>query len=195
MKPIAIVLILILVAGAAVLLNLRSTLGGEVQEASTEAEAPSLYDLATETLEGEAVGLEGYRGQVALVVNVASKCGLTPQYEGLQKLHTELSERGFTVLGFPSNDFRDQEPGSPAEIRAFCEKNYGVTFPMFAKRVVTGEEKDPVYQLLTRELEEPTWNFTKYLVDRDGRVLLRFPPQTKPDDPELRASIEEALGG
>lgn len=183
-----------LLAGTAFYLQ-RSTVGGSVQtaHANETTEAPSFYSLQTRTLEGEEVSLTDYEGKVALVVNVASKCGLTPQYEGLEALHGELADRGFTVLGFPSNDFMNQEPGSPEEIRAFCSSTYGVTFPMFEKSQVKGEAKSPVYERLTRELEEPTWNFTKYLVDRSGRVLHRFPPQTAPDDPELRAKIEAAL--
>lgn len=153
----------------------------------------SFYDLPAQGLMGEDAPLAAYRGRVALVVNVASKCGLTPQYAGLEKLHRELAPRGFVVLGFPSNDFREQEPGTPQEIRAFCDANYGVTFPLFAKQRVTGAEKSPVYRFLTRELEEPSWNFTKYLVDRQGRVRQRFEPRTPPDDPELRKAIAEAL--
>jgi glutathione peroxidase len=155
--------------------------------------AASFYDLPAHGLMGEDAPLAAYRGQVALVVNVASKCGLTPQYAGLEKLHRELSLRGFVVLGFPSNDFREQEPGTPQEIRAFCDANYGVTFPLFAKQRVTGADKSPVYRFLTRELEEPSWNFTKYLVDRQGRVRQRFDPRTAPDDPKLREAIARAL--
>ena len=127
------------------------------------------------------------------MVNVASKCGLTPQYEGLVKLHQELSSRGFSVLGFPSNDFMNQEPGSPAEIRAFCDKEYNVNFPLFEKRHVKGAEKDELYRFLSQELDEPSWNFTKYLIDGDGRIIARFAPKTWPDDVELRSAIEAAL--
>jgi len=166
----------------------------EEEAGSATASAPSLYGLETRTLEGETVSLADYEGQVALVVNVASRCGFTDQYGTLQALYDELSPRGFTVLGFPSNDFFNQEPGSAAEIREFCSASFGVTFPLFAKRVVSGDEKDEVFQLLSRDLEEPTWNFTKYLVDRQGRVVARFSPKTEPDDPELRAAIEQLLG-
>jgi glutathione peroxidase len=165
----------------------------EKEAGDAAASAPSLYDLETRTLEGEAVSLADYKGQVALVVNVASRCGFTDQYAALQALYEELSPRGFTVLGFPSNDFMNQEPGSAAEIRAFCTASFGVSFPLFEKRVVSGDDKDAVFQLLSRDLEEPTWNFTKYLVDREGRVLARFAPKTSPDDPELRAAIEQLL--
>ena len=165
----------------------------ESEGGSATASAPSLYALETRTLEGETASLADYEGQVALVVNVASRCGFTDQYAAMQALYEELSPRGFTVLGFPSNDFFNQEPGSAAEIREFCTANFSVTFPLFEKRAVSGADKDEVFQLLSRDLEEPTWNFTKYLVDRQGRVVARFSPKTSPDDPELRAAIEELL--
>jgi glutathione peroxidase len=184
---------LVLVAAAAAgLFMWRAALADEVQRAEAGAEG-SLYDLATHSLAGEPVELARYRGQVALVVNVASKCGLTPQYAGLEKLYQELVERGFVVLGFPSNDFLNQEPGTPAEIRAFCDANYQITFPLFAKVHVKGDEKSAVYDFLTRTLDEPSWNFTKYLVDAGGVVRYRFAPQTAPDDPELRRLIEAEL--
>ncbi|MCB9916438.1 MAG: glutathione peroxidase [Planctomycetes bacterium] len=153
----------------------------------------SLYDMSTTTLEGAPFDLSAYRGRVALVVNVASRCGLTPQYEGLEQLYEEFEPRGFVLLAFPSNDFLGQEPGNAEEIRTFCTDEYGVTFPMFSKRPVTGEAMDEVYQFLTKEQDAPSWNFTKYLVDRDGKVLRRFGPRTAPDDAELRAAIEAAL--
>jgi len=184
---------LVLFAVLVVVLVLRR--GNRMQEIPpSAAPRPSLYDLSTRTLEGETVSLGRHRGSVALVVNVASKCGQTPQYAALQRLHEELAPRGFTVLGFPSNDFLGQEPGTAEEIRTFCTTTYGVTFPLFEKRPVKGDAKDEVFRLLCRDLPEPSWNFTKYLVARDGRVLARFDPKTPPDDPALRAAIEEALG-
>jgi glutathione peroxidase len=181
------------IAALATLIVLLSRRGRRMNEVTPTSSAPSLYELATRSLAGEPAPLATYRGAVSLAVNVASRCGLTPQYEGLQRLHEELSPRGFTVLGFPSNDFLGQEPGTPAEIRDFCTTAYGVTFPLFAKRAVKGEAKDEVYRLLCRDLPEPSWNFTKYLVGRDGRVLARFDPKTSPDDPALRAAIDRAL--
>ena len=160
---------------------------------SSGQEAQGFYGLSASTLEGKPVDLSQYQGKVALVVNVASKCGLTPQYEGLEKLHEELAGQGFTVLGFPSNDFGAQEPGSAEEIRQFCSATYGVTFPMFEKMPVKGPEKSAIYQFLTQGYEEPTWNFTKYLISKDGTVLERFDPRTTPEDPDLRARITEAL--
>lgn len=165
-----------------------------VSSAPAEADS-SLYSFQVRTLEGQPSDLSTFRGKVALVVNVASRCGLTPQYEGLEALHKEFQGRGFTVLGFPSNDFLGQEPGTPEEIREFCSANYGVTFPLFEKMHVKGKKKSPVYQFLTRDHDEPSWNFTKYLIGADGRVIARFDPRTKPDDAELRRQIEAALGG
>jgi len=184
-------LVLLAIAGTGLYL-FRSAMAGEVQRARGEA-GGSLYDLKTESLVGEAVDLGNYRGTVTLVVNVASKCGLTPQYAGLEELYQELAPRGFVVLGFPSNDFMNQEPGTPEEIRSFCEVNYGVTFPLFTKMRVKGEERSEIYAFLTRELDEPSWNFTKYLVAADGKVRYRFAPGTKPDDAELRKLIDAEL--
>jgi len=163
--------------------------------AAPAAEAQSLYALPARGLLGEDAPLAAHRGKVALVVNVASRCGLTPQYAGLEKLYRELAPQGFVVLGFPSNDFKEQEPGTPQEIRAFCDAEYGVTFPLFEKAPVTGEAKSAIYRFLTRGFAEPNWNFTKYLVDRQGRVLQRFDPRTAPDDPQLREAVVRALAG
>lgn len=192
-------LILIAVAGVAVLSAIvmfvlyRDTMGGEVKTPVHTSEG-SLWDLKTQTLEGQALGLDAYAGKVALVVNVASKCGLTPQYEGLEALFQEKEGAGLVVLGFPSNDFMGQEPGTAEEIRTFCSNNYQVTFPLFEKVKVKGDQKCEVYQFLTAGgLEDPTWNFTKYLVGRDGKVIARFAPKTAPDDPAMLAAIEKAL--
>lgn len=155
----------------------------------------SLYEISTQTLGGEPVDLGRFRGQVTLVVNVASECGLTPHYAGLQVLHERLSPRGFSVLGFPSNEFGGQEPGTPEQIQSFCSSRYGVTFPLFAKvETKPGGSQSAVYALLQRQTEQlPTWNFGKYVVGRDGRARRFFEPATKPDDPELLAEIERAL--
>jgi len=196
MKNLVLLVTAIVLAGAVVAtLVVRSTLGGNIQVAPAPTGPQRLYELNSRSLEGEAVELSAWEGKVALVVNVASKCGLTPQYEGLEQLYRELEPQGFVVLGFPSNDFMNQEPGSPEDIRQFCSANYGVSFPLFEKVQVRGEQKDEVFAFLTRDLEEPTWNFTKYLVGKDGKVLYRFAPRTSPDDPELRQRIQEALAG
>lgn len=194
MKTPLLILCLTLVALAFVAAALYRRSLAAAEEPHGVAAAGSFYDLTTRTLEGEEADLAEYRGRVALVVNLASKCGLTPQYEGLEALHRELAPRGFVILGFPSNDFLGQEPGSPEEIREFCTVNYGVTFPLFEKVKVKGEGKSEVYRRLTAELAEPDWNFTKYLVDAEGKVRYRFGPRTKPGDEELRARIEELLG-
>lgn len=143
----------------------------------------------------EAVNLKrSYGGKVLLLVNTASKCGYTPQYEGLEALHQQLSGRGFAVLGFPSNDFKGQEPGSEAQIQEFCTLTYGVKFPMFEKVHVVGDDATPLYRDLTRlSGVAPGWNFHKYLVSRDGQVVAQFPSKVRPDDPELRAAIEREL--
>ncbi|MDO9695433.1 MAG: glutathione peroxidase [Candidatus Latescibacteria bacterium] len=197
MKALLLVMLALAAAvGLATALLLRSATAAGVQqaEATPDAAAGSFYDLNTRTLAGEPAALDLYKGKVTLVVNTASKCGLTPQYEGLEKLHRELSGAGFVVLGFPSNDFMGQEPGTPEEIRAFCDTKYQVTFPLFEKVAVKGDGKCDLYRFLTAGgLEEPTWNFTKYLVGRDGHVIARFGPRTAPDDPELRTAIDTAL--
>ena len=175
---------------AAVTAALACVLGG-----MAGAEMPgSFYDLKTTTLAGEPAELKAYAGRVALVVNVASKCGYTPQYKGLQALHTELAPKGFVVLGFPSNDFGGQEPGTAEEIKTFCELNYGVTFPLFSKVVTrAGPEQSPIYAWLGRTGDLPKWNFSKYLIGKDGKVVAFYPSSVKPDAPELREAIEAAL--
>ncbi len=154
----------------------------------------SFYDLKTRTLAGTSADLAEYRGKVSLVVNVASKCGYTPQYDGLEKLHRELKGKGFNVLGFPSNDFGGQEPGSAEEIATFCKLTYDVTFPMFEKVVTQkGKEQSPVYAFLGGSGQLPAWNFAKYLVDKQGRVVAFFPSDVTPADPALRSAITKAL--
>lgn len=154
----------------------------------------SLYDLKVKALNGSPADLGAYRGKVALVVNVASRCGYTPQYEGLEKLHRELQDQGVVVLGFPSNDFGGQEPGTAEEIASFCKLNYGVSFPLFEKSVTkAGEAQSPVYRFLGASGNLPGWNFSKYVVDRQGRVAAFFPSRVAPGAPELRAAIAQAL--
>jgi glutathione peroxidase len=155
---------------------------------------PSFYDLKTTYLDGKPADLGLFRGKVTLVVNVASKCGFTPQYEGLEKLNRELSARGFAVLGFPSNDFGQQEPGTPQEIAQFCKLTYDVTFPMFAKVVTKqGPDQSPVYKLLGASGHLPAWNFSKYVVGKDGQVLAFFPSEVTPESAQLRDAVLKAL--
>ena len=159
----------------------------------------TLYDFEANTLEGEPRKLEAYRGQVLLIVNVASKCGFTPQYQGLELLYRRYQDQGVEVLGFPCNQFGAQEPGTEAEIGAFCEKNYGVSFPMFAKVDVNGDRAHPLFQHLKSEApgvlgtEGIKWNFTKFLVGRDGKVVHRYAPQTKPED--IAEDVDRVLAG
>jgi glutathione peroxidase len=154
----------------------------------------SFYDLKTSYLDGKPADLSVFRGKVTLVVNVASKCGFTPQYEGLEKLNKELSGKGFAVLGFPSNDFGQQEPGTPQEIAQFCKLTYGVTFPMFAKVVTKpGPDQSPVYKLLGASGHLPAWNFSKYVIGKDGQILAFFPSEVTPESVELRGAIMKAL--
>ena len=159
----------------------------------------SLYDIDVETIEGKTVAMEFYRGKVLLIVNTASKCGFTGQYEGLQSLFEEFENKGLVILGFPSNDFLRQEPGTNAEIKSFCKLNYGVTFPMFAKIRVKGGDQHPLYTYLTSKQTNPefggriTWNFNKFLIARDGRILFRFGSRTKPRDPKLISRLQAAL--
>ena len=153
----------------------------------------SFHDLTTTSLQGEPMDLARFRGTVVLAVNVASECGLTPQYKALQALHSELASRGFTVVGFPSNDFGGQEPGSPEQIQSFCERNYGVTFPLGAKLETRGPGQSPIYAFLTRGGQAPTWNFGKYLIGRDGKVIRFFASDVTPDAKPLRDAIEQAL--
>jgi len=168
-------------------------LAAPLQSGDTMA-SDSLYSLKTTALDGKPADLVQYKGKVALAVNVASQCGLTPQYAGLEKLHEELKGRGFTVLGFPSNDFGGQEPGTPEEISTFCKKNYGVTFPMFSKLVTkAGPDQSPIYGLLGKGRELPSWNFAKYVVGKDGRVVAFFNSKVPPDDKALREAIEAEL--
>ncbi|MEE1755396.1 glutathione peroxidase [Streptomyces sp. SP18CS02] len=158
----------------------------------------SLYDIPLRTLSGETTGLAAFKDTAVLVVNVASKCGLTPQYAGLERLQQKYAERGFTVLGVPCNQFAGQEPGSAEEIRTFCSASYGVTFPLLEKTDVNGEQRHPLYAELTKvadadgEAGDVQWNFEKFLISPQGEVV-RFRPRTEPEAPEVVAAIEARL--
>lgn len=157
----------------------------------------SIYDFTVRDIQGNERSMEAYRDKVLLIVNTASKCGFTPQFEGLQALYKDLNERGLEVLGFPCNQFMNQDPGTDESISQFCSLNYGVDFPMFAKIEVNGDGTHPLYRFLKQEArglmgsEKVKWNFTKFLVDRNGRVVRRYPPTTKPE--AIRKDIEELL--
>ena len=167
---------------------------------STHAQQPaggtvsSFYDLKTITLDGKPADLAQYRGKVSLVVNVASKCGFTPQYEGLEKLHRDMKDQNFNVLGFPSNDFGGQEPGTAQEIADFCRLTYDVTFPMFEKVVTrAGGTQSPIYRFLGTSGNLPAWNFSKYVIDKQGKIVAFFPSAVTPEDPKLKNAIAQAL--
>jgi glutathione peroxidase len=163
----------------------------------SDAATGSIYDIKLNTLDGRPATLGDYKGKVILLVNVASQCGLTPQYSALQALHEKYQDKGFTVIGVPCNDFGSQEPGSAEEIRSFCSAKYKVSFPMMDKIHVKGPEQHPLYARLTgKDAEFPgdiKWNFGKFLISRDGTVLKRFEPQTKPDSEEVVKAVESAL--
>lgn len=161
------------------------------------ANAGSLYDIPLKDIDGKDAPLKKYEGKVMLIVNVASRCGNTPQYTALEELHEKFKADGLAVLGFPCNDFGAQEPGTPEEIKTFCETKYKVKFPLYEKVVVKGEAKHPLYKVLSGP-ESPfpgdvKWNFGKFLVGRDGKVIKRFEPKVKPDSPEVMGAIKAAL--
>jgi glutathione peroxidase len=161
--------------------------------------SPSVHEFTLKTIDGKPMPLSNFKGQIMLVVNVASQCGYTPQYEGLEKLYETYKARGFVITGFPANNFGGQEPGTDSEIQTFCRSKYGVTFPMFSKISVAGGDKAPLYGFLTDRASNPKtggeiqWNFTKFLIDRDGKVLQRFEPAVEPLSRELISAVEAAL--
>jgi glutathione peroxidase-family protein len=162
-------------------------------------EAMSIYDFTVSDINGKEVHLREFSGKVVMIVNVASKCGFTYQYEGLQKLYEKYKDGGFVILGFPANNFLWQEPGTNDEIQQFCKLNYGVSFPMFGKISVAGRDIHPLYAFLTSKKQNPefsgkiTWNFNKFLVDKEGAVIGRFSSKTEPLDPEIVTAVENAL--
>jgi len=159
--------------------------------------AASIHDIAVKDINGKDASLKAYKGKVVLIVNVASQCGLTPQYKGLEAIHEKYKEKGFAVLGFPCNQFGGQEPGTNEEIKQFCSSKYNVTFPLFDKIDVNGPKRHPLYiQLAGKDSPFPgdiKWNFGKFLIGRDGAIIKRFEPRTAPDAPEVIESIEAAL--
>jgi len=183
-------LAVVLLAGSALAAPLAARQGTGTRGGAVN----SFYDLETMTLDGKPGNLAQYKGKVSLVVNVASKCGYTPQYAGLEKLQREMKDEDFNVLGFPSNDFGGQEPGTAQEIATFCKLTYGVTFPMFEKVVTRkGPDQSPIYTFLGSSGNLPAWNFSKYVVDKQGRIVAFFASQVTPEDPALRAAIAKAL--
>jgi glutathione peroxidase len=190
----------ILILGAAAIAGAAYRYGFIFNPSPTEPpKERHMYDFTMKNIEGEDVKLDTYKGKVVMIVNVASKCGLTPQYDGLQALYSKYKDRGFEILGFPANNFLGQEPGTEKEIKEFCTLNYNVTFPLFAKISVKGADQHPFYTFLTNKQSNPGfdgdigWNFEKFLTDRNGKVIARFSPKTKPDDPKIVNAVEEAL--
>lgn len=163
------------------------------------AQAHSIYDFTMKSIDGQPVSLKSYSGKVVMLVNVASKCGFTPQYAGLEKLYEKYKDRGFVIVGVPANNFAQQEPGTNEEIKKFCSNKYNVTFPMMAKVSVLGDDKTPLYAFLTDKSANPLvggdikWNFTKFLFDRNGKPVARFEPAVTPEAPEVQTAIESAL--
>ena len=168
--------------------------------ASLSAEPKSIYDFNLRPIDGDHVSLKSYQGKVVLLVNVASKCGFTPQYAALESVYEKYKDRGLVIVGIPANNFAQQEPGTDEEIKKFCSNKYNVTFPMMSKVSVLGEDKTPLYVFLTGKDTDPQfagdikWNFTKFLFDRNGNPVARFEPNVTPDSPQVTAAIESALG-
>jgi glutathione peroxidase len=174
-------------------------LSGFLALSTTLSAASTIHEFTLNSIDGQPASLAQFKGKVVLIVNVASRCGFTPQYAGLEALYNKYKDRGLVVLGFPANNFLWQEPGTDAEIKTFCSTRYHVTFPMFAKVSVKGSDKTPLYQFLTGKRANPStggeirWNFTKFLADRNGRVIARFGSSVAPESAELVNAIEAAL--
>jgi glutathione peroxidase len=164
------------------------------------AQAHSIYDFTMKSIDGQPTSLKSYSGKVVLLVNVASRCGFTPQYAGLESLYEKYKDRGLVIVGIPANNFAAQEPGTNEEIKKFCSSKYNVSFPMMAKVSVLGDDETPLYRFLTDKSANPQiggdikWNFTKFLFDRNGKPVARFEPDVTPDSPQVQAAIESALG-
>src|SRR5579863_323725 len=177
---------------------MKTVLGLIAMLTSTSFAASSIHEFSPASIDGAPAPLSAYKGKVVLIVNVASQCGYTPQYAGLEKLYEKYKDRGLVVLGFPANNFGAQEPGTNAEIKTFCSRAYHVTFPMYSKISVKGDDQAPLYKYLTKDTPAPIsgdikWNFTKFLVDRNGTVVQRFESKIKPDSPEVTSAIEQLL--
>lgn len=177
----------------------NSSEGDTASYAANKANAKTIYDFKVKDIAGNDVSLADFKGKVVMIVNVASKCGLTPQYESLEAAYKKYNDKGFVILGFPANNFMGQEPGSNEEISGFCKRNYGVTFPMFSKIDVKGKDQAPLYKFLTDKKEngavdaEVGWNFQKFLIDREGHVVTYFKPATEVTDPAVVKAIESLL--
>ena len=195
-KIIAAILILAAVAAAGAAYKFGFILNPSPSEPVTEK---SVYEFTMRDIDGKSVKLDAYKGKVVMIVNVASHCGYTPQYEGLQALYEKNKDKGLVILGFPANNFMGQEPGTEAEIKEFCTSKYKVTFPMFAKISVKGEDQHPLYNYLTNKATDPefagdiSWNFNKFLIDRSGKIVARFGSKDTPDGEKVAAAVEKYL--
>ncbi len=187
-------LLVLVASGALVLFATAKTSIKETNSMTTSA--ASIYEFTMNDIDGKSVKLDQFKGKVVLIVNVASKCGYTPQYEGLEKIYKQYKDKGFVVLGFPANNFMGQEPGSEADIKQFCSTKYNVTFPMFSKISVKGDDMHPLYKYLTQAANpagDVKWNFGKFLIGKDGKILARFDSGAKPEGAEILAAVEGAL--
>ena len=197
MKVKLISILAVMLIGAAVFAISRSSGAGSAPD--TGETMGSIYDFTLKDIDHKEVNLGQYRGKVVLVVNVASRCGFTPQYEGLQKVYLKYKDRGFVILGFPANNFMSQEPGTDEEIKTFCSTKYNVTFPIFSKISVKGDDIHPLYKFLTSKETNPDfagdikWNFSKFLLDKNGKVIARFEPKVTPESDPMVQAIEKAL--
>lgn len=186
--------LLVIVACAALVMFATAKPSKEIPNMTPSAK--SIYEFTLNDIDGKNVKLEQFKGKVVLIVNVASKCGYTPQYEGLEKIYKQYKDKGFVILGFPANNFMGQEPGSEADIKQFCTTKYNVTFPMFSKISVKGSDMHPLYQYLTQSAApagDVKWNFSKFLIGKDGSILARFDSGVKPESAELTSAVESAL--
>ena len=201
MKNVRLFILVPALAGVCCLFGCASSGGGTAMNdpVANVPVASSVYDFTLNDIDGKSVSLSLYRGKVLMLVNVASKCGFTPQYEDLEKLYQTYKDRGFVILGFPANNFLGQEPGTDFEIKSFCTLKYGVTFPIFAKISVKGKDKHPLYRFLTDKQTNPDfsgeikWNFSKFIIGRDGKIIERFAPITSPESKDVIKTIEAAL--
>jgi glutathione peroxidase len=184
------------------MVKVQRVMGSDTVKDPTQAsdkDKPSPLDFKVKDIDGKDVNLADYKGKVVMIVNVASKCGFTPQYKALEAVYEKYKDQGFVIIGFPANNFKSQEPGSNEEIKQFCSDKYNVTFPMMSKISVKGDDKAPLYKFLTEETTagdfkgDISWNFNKFLVDRNGQVFARFASPTKPDDAQVTGAIEKAL--
>ena len=178
--------------------RILAVLGLVVIMAGTVFAASNIYDFTLPSIDGKPMPLADFKGKVVLVVNVASRCGFTPQYSALEALYEKYKDQGFVIVGFPANNFGAQEPGTNAEIKTFCSRKYNVTFPLYSKVSVKGDDQTPLYQYLTKQTAPPIageikWNFTKFLVDRNGNVVQRFESAVTPDSPEVVSAVEKQL--